>query len=118
MPVIRKWYASFVKETNSMAGRGNGFTKMVETISFAARLATTPTSFEIDKLYSPASAGCALEMLNVQRDKDVLMRLVELAASTIDWSWRMGGEDLRCRLVNGCVRCGRASRPPPGAPIT
>ena len=39
----------------------------------------------------------ALERFNRQRDKDALVRLIELAASAADWTWKLGGESRRCR---------------------
>ena len=47
----------------------------------------------------------ALALLNVQRDKDVLYRLVELAASLTAWTWTIAGQPTRCRLRAGQILC-------------
>lgn len=47
----------------------------------------------------------ALGMLNKQRDKDVLIRLVELAAATVDWPWTIGWAAVFCQLDNGRIVC-------------
>ena len=46
----------------------------------------------------------ALALLNKRRDRDVLRRVVELAASEADWEWTLDGETWRCRLVEGRIR--------------
>jgi 8-oxo-dGTP pyrophosphatase MutT (NUDIX family) len=51
---------------------------------------------------SPLSA---LEMLNRQRDKDVLVGLVELAAATVDWRWTISRTPVSCRLDGGRILC-------------
>lgn len=61
------------------------------------------------KTVSPLAA---LGMLNVQRDKDVLVRLVELAAGTVDWEWTIGGQRSACRLVDGRIHCTRVDGDP------
>jgi 8-oxo-dGTP pyrophosphatase MutT (NUDIX family) len=60
---------------------------------------------------SPLSA---LEMLNKQRDKDVLVRLVELAAETVDWPWTIGRAPVSCRLHDGRILCEPAGDTGPG----
>ena len=40
----------------------------------------------------------ALDMLNRQRDKDALLRLIEIAASAVDWTWPLVDENWRCSL--------------------
>jgi 8-oxo-dGTP pyrophosphatase MutT (NUDIX family) len=47
----------------------------------------------------------AMQMLNQQKDRDVLVRLVELAARIVDWSWTIDGRAVRCRLVDGRMVC-------------
>lgn len=54
------------------------------------------------KTVSPLSA---LEMLNGQRDKDVLVALVELAAATVDWHWTIQETPASCRLDRGRIVC-------------
>lgn len=46
----------------------------------------------------------ALELLNRQRDRDMLWRLVEIAASTVTWTWPIDGERWTCRVVDGRIR--------------
>jgi len=47
----------------------------------------------------------AMELLNVQRDKDVLVRLIELAAGVVEWPWTLDSRRVRCRLVDGRIVC-------------
>lgn len=51
------------------------------------------------------SPFAALAMLNKQRDRDVLARLVELGAATVDWSWTISRRPVHCRLVDGRIVC-------------
>lgn len=51
----------------------------------------------------------ALELFNVQRDRDALVRLVELVASAVHWKWRIGDENSQCRLVDGRLQCNPAT---------
>jgi 8-oxo-dGTP pyrophosphatase MutT (NUDIX family) len=51
------------------------------------------------------SPFAAMELLNVRRDKKVLVRLIELAASTVEWPWTLAGESMRCRLMDGRLEC-------------
>ena len=46
-----------------------------------------------------------MELLNVQRDKDVLVRLIELAAGVVEWPWTLDSRPARCRLVDGRILC-------------
>jgi hypothetical protein len=54
------------------------------------------------KTVSPIAA---FGMLNVQRDKDVLVGLVELAAGAAEWRWTIGGQQMTCRWVDRRIRC-------------
>lgn len=45
----------------------------------------------------------ALALLNRQRDKDVLRRVLEIAASEAEWEWTLGGEIWRCQLKEGRI---------------
>jgi 8-oxo-dGTP pyrophosphatase MutT (NUDIX family) len=47
----------------------------------------------------------AMDLLNVQRDKDVLVRLVEVAAGIVEWPWTIDGQVMQCRLIDARVVC-------------
>ena len=55
-------------------------------------------------------AALSLWILNRQRDQDVLVRLVECAASAADWTWSFAGEHWSCRLADGRIRCNPVAR--------
>jgi hypothetical protein len=42
-------------------------------------------------------AFTALELLNLQRDKDMLLRLIEIAAFAVHWTWLIGRESWHSR---------------------
>ena len=46
----------------------------------------------------------ALALLNKRRDRDVLRRVVDIAASEAAWEWTLDRETWRCRLVEGRIR--------------
>lgn len=71
-----------------------------------------------DETWEVESVGplTALTRLNKQRDKDVLVRLVEIAAGIAEWRWTLGGHPMRCRLIDGQIRAEREAPSHPERP--
>jgi 8-oxo-dGTP pyrophosphatase MutT (NUDIX family) len=67
------------------------------------------------------SSFTAFEVLNKPRDRAVLVRLVELAAGIVGWSWTIDGRCVHCRVVDGRMVCSTdtsGSESPHGGPTT
>jgi 8-oxo-dGTP pyrophosphatase MutT (NUDIX family) len=98
-------------EETGLVGRSSGSsaTSPARPASRGSTSASGPAGTEAPSAETWAvktvSPFVALALLNVQRDKEVLYRLVELAAPLTAWTWPIAGQPMRCRLEASRVLC-------------